>query len=151
MRIAVVAFGEDSAGDSGVALEVVSRMSRDGMPEDVVLVDGGTDALRVLEKVRGFDGAVIVDAVTMGELPGSVRTFDLNDLIFSDRQASVTFHGVERDSELLLAHKFLNLPPIRIVAIEPETLEGHRMSPALASNIDRYVCAVEVAIAGLAG
>ena len=151
MRIAVVAFGQDSAGDSAVALEIASSMSRNGLPEDVVLVNGGADALRALETVRAFDGVVIVDAVTMGDLPGSVKTFDLNDLIFSDRPASVTFHGMERDSELLLAHKFLNLPPTRIVAIEPATLQGQTISPALASNIDRYIRAVKDAIAALVG
>jgi hydrogenase maturation protease len=146
VRIAIVAFGDTSAGDSGVSIEVLARMSRDHLPEHAVLINGGTDVLKALESVRGFDGLIVVNAVTMGAAPGTVRTLDLNDLVFSGPPPSVAPNGTGWDSELILAQKFLDLPPTKIVGIQPGSSEGVSISPPLLSKIDRYVEAVREAV-----
>jgi hydrogenase maturation protease len=144
LRIAIVAFGETS-GDHAIGIEVLSRISRDHLPDHAVLINGGTDVLKALEAVRGFDGLIIVNAATMGDPPGTVRTLDLNELVFSGDPASITLHGMKRNSELILAHKFMNLPPTKIVCIEPGALAGAGLSQPLLSNLDCYIHAVKQA------
>ena len=149
MRIAIVAFGDADAGDSGVGIEVVARMSTDHLPEHAVLINGGTDVLRALESVRGFDGLIVVKSVAMGAAPGTVKTLDLNKMVFTGTSPPSAPNGTKWDSELILAQKFLDLPPTKIVGIEPESSEGVSISPALLSRIDSYVAAVKDAVSQL--
>lgn len=146
MRIAVVAFGRSSGGDDAIGLRVISRIDRGDLKEDVAIIDGGNDVLKTLESMSGFDGLVIVDAASMGEAPGTVRSFSLNELILNDRTDAIVLHGLEMDEELLFGRKYLNLPPTTIVAIEPEKVAGSDLSQALQSRMDRYAAAVTEAI-----
>lgn len=146
MRIAIVAFADQSAGDDAVADQVISGIRRDHLPTDVVLIKGGTDALRALESIRGMDGLVVIDAATMGERPGTVRTFTFNELVFRQTPTQITLHGMKPGADLLLANKFLNLPPTRIVCIEPESLSGDGLSRTILSRMDAFIRAVNHAV-----
>lgn len=146
MRIAVVAFGDASHGDGRIGLHVISRINRADLMEDVAIIDGGTDVLKTLESISGFDGLVIVDAASMGESPGTVRSFNLNELILNECLDRVTLHGMKIDTELVFGQKYLNLPPTTIVAIEPRLLAGTGLSEELLSGMDRYTLAVTEAI-----
>jgi hydrogenase maturation protease len=147
MRIAVVAFGDSSHGDHAIGLEIISHIDRTDLDEDVIIIDGGQNVLRTLESISGFDGLIVVDAASMGETPGTVRTYDLNNLILNDTSTQVSFHGIKIDSELLYAHKFLNLPRTIIIGIEPEAIGGTEVSECLRSNMSIYVDAVIRAVA----
>jgi hydrogenase maturation protease len=146
VRIAVIAFGDGSSGDGGIGLKVISLIDRADLSEDVAIIDGGTDVLKTLESISGFDGLVVVDAASMGESPGTVRTFDLNELILNDCFDRVVFHGMKIDTELLFGRKYLNIPPTTIVGIEPGSLAGTDLSEDLQSGLDRYASAVTDAI-----
>lgn len=146
MRIAVVAFGDISHGDHAIGLQIISHIDRTDLDEDVIIINGGRNVLRTLESISGFDGLIVIDAASMGETPGAVRTYDLNDLILDDASTHVSFHGFKLDSELLYAHKFLNLPPTIIIGIEPEAIGGSEVSECLWSNMASYVDAVIQAV-----
>jgi hydrogenase maturation protease len=146
VRIAVVAFGHSSGGDGGIGLQVISRIDRGGLKEDVAIIDGGKDVLKTLESMSGFDGLVIVDAALMGEAPGTVRSFSLNELILNERTDAIVLYGLHMDEELLFGRKYLNLPPTTIVAIEPEKVEGPDLSQSVQSRMDRYTSAVTEAV-----
>lgn len=149
MRIAVVAFGDAARGDDAIGTEVISHIERRGLPEHAILINGGTPVLRTLESLSDFDGLVIVDAASMGEAPGTVKTFSLNEVFLNEVPTPITLHGMKMDSELLFANKFLSLPPTTIVGIEPESLTGPRISNILLSRLDTYADAVTQAITQL--
>ena len=146
MRIALVGFGNGALGDDAVAIDVISRVDRSALPEDVFVLNGGTNVLKTLESVTGFDGLVIVDAASMGEAPGTVKTFTLNDLVMSEFSGNVTFHAMKMDTDLIYAHKFMNLPETLIVAIEPASFDGPALSPVLLEAMDTYTEAVTTAL-----
>lgn len=147
VRIAVVAFGDAAHGDHAIGLEIISRIDRTDLDEDVIIINGGQNVLKTLESISGFDGLVVVDAASMGETPGTVRTYDLNDLVLGDDSTRISLHGIKLDSELLYANKFLNLPPTVIVGVEPQGIGGTDISECLRSNIPDYVSAVVQAVA----
>ena len=149
MRIAVVAFGDASHGDDAIGIELISQVNRRDLPEHAIFINGGTDVLKTLESLSDFEGLVIVDAASMGEAPGTVKTFSLNDLFLTEVAVPITLHGMKMDSELLYANKFLSLPPTMIVGIEPESLTGEGISEVLRSNLDTYIEAVNRAITQL--
>jgi hydrogenase maturation protease len=149
MRIAVVAFGHNLVGDRAIGLEVVSQLRRRELPECAVVLDGSAPVLKTLESISSFDGLVIIDAASMGEPPGTVRTFSLNEIILAETGNRINLHGVSMDSELLYANKYLSLPPTIIIAIEVDTPVGNRISDTLLSNLEGYVKATTRAVARL--
>ena len=150
MRVAVVAFGDRARGDNGIGAEVLAALDRENLPADSAIIDGGTHVLKALAAVTGFDGLVIIDAASMGCPPGSCRIIGLDELVLGDPPPEVDFHSMRLDSHLFYAHKYLDLPPTRVVCIEPEILEGSGVSETLRTRIGSYVKAVATAVRGLA-
>ena len=146
MGIAVVAFGDAAQGDDAIGIEVISKMEKLGIRADAISVGDRTNVLRVLEEATKFDGLVIIDAASMGQPPGSFTVVTINDLIMKHRMASIKLHGMRIDSDLVYAHKFLDLPPTRLVLIQPETLTGGRVSKTLLSRMADYLDAVTQAV-----
>ena len=105
MRIGVVAFGSDPEGDNAVGREVVARLSRRELPDGAEILDGGAPVLKILERVSGFDGLVIIDAASMGEPPGAVKIFNLNEILLAGQGNPLRLHSVRLESDLLYANK----------------------------------------------
>ena len=142
MKIAIVAFSDRSGGSRSVGPDIISRIDTRSLPVPVVVIRGEQEPLRTLEIASEFDGLIIVDGASMGEPPGTLKTFDLNDLVLGGVSRPVTLLGVKIDSELLFAHKYLDLPPTRIVCIETgsplETL-GSESSPWNADHFEKAI------------
>ena len=93
------------------------------------------------------DGLVIIDAASMGEPPGAVKIFNLNEILLAGQGYPLRLHSVRLESDLLYANKFLSLPPTIIVAIEAGESTGNEMSAAVRSNLEAYVRATTNAVA----
>ena len=80
MKTIVIGLGNPILGDDGAGWKVVEMLQND-LPEDIevdFLAGGG---LSVMERLVGFDRAVIVDAMNTGRSPkGSITVFSLKDL-----------------------------------------------------------------------
>lgn len=146
MKIAIVAFGNRSGGENSIALDIVSRIDIERLPVPAVVLTGERGPLKTLEIASTFDGLIIVDAGSMGEAPGTLKTFDLNDLVLGDPSRRVTLLGVKIDSELLFAHKYFGLPRTRIVCIESVSPVGASEDASASRNMDHYQEAIRQAI-----
>jgi hydrogenase maturation protease len=151
LEIAIVAFGDRRSGDNSIAVDVVSRIDAADLPASIVILSGEEGPLKVLEGAGRYDGLIIVDSASMGEEPGTLRTFDLNDLVLASPARRVTLRGIDLDSELIFAHKYLSLPPTRVVCIETDGLStpgGLGSDPA---GIRKCLEAIRLAIGQLSG
>jgi len=115
MRIAVVAFGNNE--DGCITYRLLTSLDADRLDSDVCLIEGGTDVLKTLETLTGFDGIVILDTASSGEAVGAARIIDYNEFLFSTSPAPLSLHNIQSD-HLFYAHKFLNIPRVLLVAIE---------------------------------
>lgn len=91
--IAVVGVGNDLLGDDAVGVLVV-RDLRESVPESPLrlIVDGGTAPENYAERVRQFTPGllILVDAVQMGQPPGTVRLLVGDDITETDFPAHST-------------------------------------------------------------
>lgn len=90
---------------------------------------------------RGFEKILIIDAVVFGENPGNIGIFDINEI-------SKRF-GLTHSSSLHLFSDFLikegKIKDVRILAIEPETLElGTELSSKVKETADRIIRFFEI-------
>lgn len=80
-RITVLGIGNILLRDEGVGVRVVEELGKTYIfPENIHLVDGGTQGLWLLSTIQESDHLVVVDAVMGGGEPGSLYRLERADL-----------------------------------------------------------------------
>ncbi|MBP1596103.1 MAG: hybD [Acidobacteria bacterium] len=119
--VLVLGVGNTLLGDDGIGVHLVNQLSCRAVDwqDSVELLEGGTAGLALLGSVAGRPALVLLDAVALGSMPGTIHLRrDLEVLDLSCR--STTAHEGNA-GELLSAALMLGELPARIylVGIEP--------------------------------
>jgi hydrogenase maturation protease len=76
-KVLVAGIGNIFLGDDGWGVEVANRLAREPMPEGVKVADFGIRGVHLAyELLDGYDALVLVDAMPMGEEPGTVALLE---------------------------------------------------------------------------
>jgi hydrogenase maturation protease len=144
VKTLVLGLGNPLLGDDSVGLMVAVRVRERlaGRP-DVEVAEEGAGGLRLMERLTGYDRAVLVDACVSGGAPGTVLRLDPDE---RPTQRTAIAHGIDLPRALALGRS-LGLPmpsTVRIVAIEAESVLEFResMTPAVAAAVKPAVAAV---------
>jgi hydrogenase maturation protease len=144
MRSLVLGLGNPLLGDDAVGLKVAAlvRERLDGRPGvDVGEEEAG--GLRLMERMTGYDRAVLVDAAVTGGTPGEIRRLSPEDL---PTQRTAAAHGIDLPRALALGRQLGYPMPadVRVVAIEAASVLEFRedMTPAVAAAVEPAVEAV---------
>ena len=150
MKTLVLGLGNPVISDDSVGLRVAEKVKELLADRADVEVDedfwGG---LRLMERLIGYDRAVIVDAMKTGGEPGTVRLLTPTDL---PTQRSASAHDVNFPTALTFGRQTgMHLPPdelISLVGIEVVDILtfGEELTPAVEAAIPR---AVELVIKAL--
>lgn len=130
-------LGDDAVGLimlEQVALRLVDQRDR------IDFIDGGTQGLALLGHLEDRKGILILDAIALGESPGSVHTLDVSE-VTAPVQNVATAHGSSAKELLNTAMLLGQLPEnIVIVGIEPERVAtGIGLSAAVENSIEPAV------------
>ena len=72
-RALVLGVGNILFSDEGIGVRTVGRLQRySALPDNVVLMDGGTLGTRHMDAIMDCDVLVVVDAVLGGGEPGTI-------------------------------------------------------------------------------
>jgi hydrogenase maturation protease len=113
------------------------------LPEGVQILDGGTLGLDLLYYLEGIENLLIVDAVEMGEEPGTLLRLE-GDEVPSFLTMKMSPHQIGIP-DMLFAAKLKGLYPRNVVlwGVQPATLDtGLELSPAVAAQVDPLVSKV---------
>ena len=146
MKILVLGLGNPLVTDDSVGLRVVEQLKPllADRP-DVEVSEDYWGGLRLMERMIGFDRAIVVDAIHTGAPPGTIHLL-APDGIATQRSASA--HDVNLSTALAFGrHAGASLPEnrrIQLVGIEAEdTLTfGEHCTPAVQAAIPHAVQAV---------
>jgi hydrogenase maturation protease len=118
-RIVVLALGNDILGDDGLG-PLVARLLREQVSSEVDVVITAEAGLAILERLEGYDYALIVDSITTGGCPpGTVLAFNMED--FGRAVApSPHFSGLPEVAEMAARLGILFPREIRALAMEIE-------------------------------
>jgi len=145
MKTLILGLGNPILGDDRVGLKVAALVRQCLPPDSTIEVDedywGG---LRLMERLVGYDRAIIVDAICTGaHPPGTVLRLGPDDIA---AQHTASAHDVNLPTALRLAAALnLKMPEdIRIIGIEADNvLEfAEQCTPAVAAALPRAVGAV---------
>lgn len=149
VKTIILGVGNLLLSDEGAGLRVVERLAKTyHLPDNVQTLDGGTLGLDLLHYLEGEDGGpvdnlLIVDAVEMGEKPGSLLRME-GDEIPSTLSAKMSPHQIGVP-DMLFAAKLRDLYPPKVVllGIQPASLEvGLTLSPPVEARLDELVSKV---------
>lgn len=125
--ILVAGIGNIFRGDDAFGVEVVQRLGRRALREQVRLDDFGIRSYDLaFALLDGYDTAILVDATSRGGRPGTLYTIEIDtnrDLDLESSPFEVDSHVMNPVSVLRMARMYGGpLPRILLVACEPLTL-----------------------------
>jgi hydrogenase maturation protease len=146
-RVLVAGIGNIFFGDDAFGVEVAQRLLRCELPAAVKVQDFGIRGLHLAyELLDGYDTLVLVDALPMGEPPGTVAVIE-PELQVAQREeigAPIEAHSMSPAVVLsLMSGLGATVGRVLIVGCQPEVVdEGIGLSPSVADAVDAGVTAV---------
>jgi hydrogenase maturation protease len=116
----VLGLGNLVHSDDGLGVHAIQSLTNDPrIPPDVVLMDGGTQGLNLLAHISAFQRLLVIDALDVGETPGTVLRLEGKALKNLPGKPSVHQLGF---ADLLVALELLGESPEEIVLLGVQPL-----------------------------
>jgi hydrogenase maturation protease len=145
-RVLVAGIGNIFLGDDGFGVEVANRLAGRSVPDGVRVADFGIRGVHLAyELLDGYDALVLIDAVPLGEAPGTLAVIEPGPPAApadgDDVAPIVDAHSMSPGVVLgLLAGLGGSVGRILVVGCQPAVLdEGIGLSPPVADAVDRAV------------
>jgi hydrogenase maturation protease len=153
--VLVAGIGNVFLADDGFGVEVARRLAQRELPAGVKVADFGIRGMDLAYELQeDYDAAVLVDAVSRGQAPGTLYVIEPDVDGF---EPSLDAHAMDPVGVLGLARTLGGLPPrVLVVGCEPATrasLEDAELvmglSPPVTAALERAVELVESVLDGL--
>ncbi|MGB9521629.1 MAG: hydrogenase maturation protease [Anaerolineales bacterium] len=134
----ILGVGNILKGDDGLGVRVAQVLSQRALPPDVIVEEIGTPGLDLVTYIEGWEKVIIIDAVEMGEIPGTWKRFTPEEvkLIAGDEVLSLHEPNI---ADVLELGQALNILPDEIVVygVQPQDLTYiERLSPQIEAIIN---------------
>ncbi len=144
-KIVVLGVGNILLKDEGVGVRVIEALQNQySLPDNVRVVDGGTQGLWLLSTLQEADHLIVVDAVLGGGEPGTIYRLTRDDL-----PKGLRFKQSAHDSDLVEALNLCQLletepKTVTVVGIEPADIQpyGVELTEKIAGKLDELVLRV---------
>jgi len=137
MRAVVLGIGNTILSDEAAGVRTVEALEQAWqMPDNVLLIDGGTSGMEMIEDLSGADLLIVIDVVKTGAAPGTVVKIDGTDIpVFFRNKLSPHQIGLP---DVLASLELLDAMPQEIVVLGVELISlelGMEMTPAVAEKV----------------
>jgi hydrogenase maturation protease len=143
MRMLVLGLGNLVHSDDGVGVHAIERLQRDSrVPAATVLMDGGTQGLSLLPHVSGYQRLLVIDAVDVGEAPGTIVRLEGDALRNLPGKPSVHQLGF---ADMLVAMNLLGDAPTEVVVlgVQPQSTDwSAELTPCVRASLDELTTLV---------
>ncbi|MEI6733337.1 MAG: HyaD/HybD family hydrogenase maturation endopeptidase [Comamonadaceae bacterium] len=148
MRAVVLGIGNTILTDEAAGVRAVEMLERDyRMPDNVMIIDGGTSGMEMIEDLSSLDLLIVLDVVKTGAEPGTVVKISGKEIpVFFRRKLSPHQIGLP---DVLASLELLDTMPkeIIVLGVEPISLAlGMDMTSTIAAKVPELV---EMAVAEL--
>ena len=137
LRTIVVGIGNPVLKDDAVGIKIAEHFTGQVDTEILMCTD-----FKVLDKILGYERALIVDGVRLGHAPGTVLEFKAEDLFFTEGFSGT--HNLSLPATLQIGYRLFGgeMPAeIKIIAVEIEDADtfGRECTPAVEAAIPEAV------------
>jgi len=145
VKTLILGIGNLLLTDEGVGCHAARALQEEALPEDVVVLEAGTDFLSALPEIEKADRIVIVDAMQGDEAPGTVYRVPFEECL--KPQCIASLHGFDVSRTLYLAGRD-TVPEVVVFGVEPALIDwGTELSPAVREMMPAVIEAVKREIA----
>jgi len=140
----VLGIGNPSMGDDGVGNQVIELLAESALPPNVEIEDAGLPGWGLPAWFEGWSNVILVDAVQMGQAPGSWRRFHPEEVQMELENDALSLHQPDLACGLALAQA-LDLLPENLVlyGVEPADVNpGEALSPAVRHSLPDVVASI---------
>jgi hydrogenase maturation protease len=128
--------------DEGIGVRVVEELERRyDFPEEVQVVDGGTQGLWLLSTIQQAEHLIVVDAVTAGGEPGTLYRLEWEDI-----PKGLRIKQSAHDSDLVEALNLCSLldqapKSVVVIGIEPADIQpyGLELTESVAAKMEDLI------------
>jgi hydrogenase maturation protease len=140
-KVAIVGVGNLLLSDEGVGIHAARALREISISPRVKVFELGTRGLEILEAIEGFKKAIIIDAVKSGASPGSIRRWQLGEVLDPSVPQMISLHEIDLLKTLRIGKATAKLPDeVIIIGVEPKTLSpGLDLSPELKAKLQEIV------------
>jgi hydrogenase maturation protease len=142
-RVLVLGLGNLIHSDDGVGVHAIQRLQGDpSVPPWATLMDGGTHGLSLVPHISGFQRLLVIDAIDVGEKPGTLIKLEGEAVEKMPSKPSVHQLGF---ADLMIAMKVLGEPPPEVVVfgVQPQSTEwSTELTPPVDSGLSELLPAV---------
>lgn len=148
-RVLVAGIGNIFLGDDGFGVEVASRLAGRPLPEGVRAADFGIRGVQLAyELLDGYDGLVLIDAMPLGQPPGTLAVVQPGELTLPHPhdEVSTVFDAHTMSPGVVLGIlEMLDAQVQRIVIVgcQPEAFEGIGLSAPVEEAVEVAVDLLE--------
>ena len=141
MRAVVLGIGNTILTDEAAGVRAVELLEqRYRMPDNVLVIDGGTSGMEMIEDLSDLDFLIVIDVVKTGAAPGTVVKIAGQEIpVFFRRKLSPHQIGLP---DVLASLELLDAMPkeIIVLGVEPISLElGMEMTDTVAAKVPLLV------------
>lgn len=144
MTRGVFCFGNLLHGDDGAGPQIAEALRRSRLPDDVRVVDAGSDGLALTTLLADCAAAVLVDAERSSGPAGQIAVLRLDPAQWPEPDPRCS-HSADLGFALCAAHvESGDLPPIHLVTVTVSDFTPFRigLSPAVARAVPLAVAAI---------
>ncbi|MEI6600430.1 MAG: HyaD/HybD family hydrogenase maturation endopeptidase [Comamonadaceae bacterium] len=141
MRAVVLGIGNTILTDEAAGVRAVELLEqRYRVPDNVLVIDGGTSGMEMIEDLSDLDFLIVIDVVKTGAAPGTVVKIAGQEIpVFFRRKLSPHQIGLP---DVLASLELLDAMPkeIIVLGVEPISLElGMEMTATIAVKVPELV------------
>ena len=137
MRAVVLGIGNTILTDEAAGVRAVELLEqRYQIPDDVLVIDGGTSGMEMIEDLSDLDVLIVIDVVKTGAAPGTVVKIAGDEIpVFFRRKLSP--HQIALPDVLASLELLDSMPKeIVVLGVEPISLElGMEMTATIAEQV----------------
>ena len=139
-KVLVIGVGNVFRSDDGVGVAVASRLRSHRIPGSVEVVEGGADPFGLMEPLARAERVILIDAVSMGAPPGTIRVFSGDRVESGLRSCSPVLHTFHLVDVIGIAARLGSRPAITIVGIQPYSTDfGDRLTRSMEAKVPALV------------
>jgi hydrogenase maturation protease len=113
--VLVLGLGNLLHSDDGLGVHALQRLQKDPrIDSSIMLLDGGTQGLNLISHISGFPRLLVIDAVDVGEAPGTLVRFEGKALDGLPGKSTVHQLGF---ADLMIAMRLLDESPEEVVVL----------------------------------
>ncbi len=145
-NILVAGVGNELRGDDGIGPRVVRKLLEGPLPPNVEVIDFGERLYDLLLKLKGYDVAIVVDALDLGGTPGELYVVEPNPRSEEVKGlAALNLHEADLRGMIALGKELDSIPDnLHIVGCQPhDTRQRVGLSELVEGRVDDVVRLIE--------